>query len=66
MGYQYRRPAWSIEYQDDYGPCEVSCWENRRVSSSIEPESECELLSFSYDDKLLFILFTNGIGEEHF
>ena len=66
MGYQYRRPAWTIAYWDDCGPCEVSCLENRRVSTSMESESECELLSFSHDDKLLFILFTNGTGEEHF
>lgn len=32
----------------------------------MESESECKLLSFSHDDKLLFILFTNGTGEEHF
>ena len=64
-GNQFRRPAWSLEYRNDCGLCEVSCLENRRVNTNLERDSERELLSFSYSDKLLFILFTDGIGEKH-
>lgn len=62
--YQFSRPACSVEYQDDSGPCEVSCLENRRVNAGLEHDSECVLLSLSCKDKLLLTL-TDGDGEEH-